>query len=99
MYNGTDELWASIMENLWTSVEDEYGKKAAHFHRERIALAGERPGNTSPPKTRMKKRQRPWWKFKMEFAAFTIFSVTGITLGLSFLDIFDFDEDVSRAGS
>ena len=41
MYSGTDTLWASLLEKLWTEVEAVCGSRAVRWHRASISLSDE----------------------------------------------------------
>lgn len=41
IYSGSDLLWASMLEKLWTAVENECGKYSVRLHRAGISLSGE----------------------------------------------------------
>ena len=41
LYNGTDLLWASLLEEMWLKVEEEFGTWSVRFHRFTIDISGE----------------------------------------------------------
>jgi len=45
-YSGTEALWASLMDNLWSAIEDEVGFKQVMQHRKSVILSNEKKGNT-----------------------------------------------------
>lgn len=61
-YNGTDLLWASILEKIWTEVEKEFGKFAVRSHRASIAISGETDDDDT--ETRQNKRQIALFRLK-----------------------------------
>jgi len=56
VYNGSDVLWASLMESLWTAVEAELGADTVRLHRASINLARETGNENISHQTRMDKR-------------------------------------------
>jgi len=51
-YNGSDNLWASFMETLWTDIESHFGRDAVRRHRASIALSSEKDSDDIETKTR-----------------------------------------------
>ena len=41
VYSGTDILWASLLERLWTEVEAVCGSRSIRWHRASISLSDE----------------------------------------------------------
>ena len=41
LYNGTDLLWAALLEEMWTKVEEEYGSFSVRYHRFSISISCE----------------------------------------------------------
>lgn len=87
-YQGSDLLWASLMNDLWGAVEAQFGKQAVRYHRAGIALANEDPFDESfralSPEEKAKKRKRALLMFRARYClSFSIFLVaTAVTLAL-----------------
>jgi len=94
VFNGSDILWASLMEELWTRIEFKFGKNAVRLHRASINLAGEMPGDDSHPRTRANARQFALYKFYAASILSTVLAIAGIIWGLCFLDVFKLSDDV-----
>uniref|UniRef100_A0A7S3VFJ7 KAP NTPase domain-containing protein n=1 Tax=Chaetoceros debilis TaxID=122233 RepID=A0A7S3VFJ7_9STRA len=94
VFNGSDILWASLMETLWTRIEFEFGKYAVQRHRASINLAGEMPGDDSHPRTRTNARKLALYKFYVVSILSTLLSIAGIIWGLYFLGVFKLSDDV-----
>lgn len=85
VFNGSDTLWASLMESMWRSVEFQYGRNAVRLHRASINLAGEKPGDPRPLEIRTKKRAMALYKFYAEAFISLLISSGGIIGGLFFM--------------
>jgi len=85
VFNGSDVLWASLMESLWRAVEFELGKPAVRWHRASINLASERQGDPTPLEMRAKKRSLALWKFRVLSIISTVLSITTAIVVLYFL--------------
>ncbi len=55
VYQGSDLLWASLLEVIWKSIEAKHGKGSVTLHRAKVALSGELDGDD--PETRRSKRE------------------------------------------
>ena len=67
VYDGSDVLWAALMEKLWTAVEAEFGYFAVRRHRASIRLAGEKADDSNPKHLRVERRELALFKFKAIF--------------------------------
>eukprot|EP00554_Chaetoceros_debilis_P000137 CAMPEP_0194096296 /NCGR_PEP_ID=MMETSP0149-20130528/57269_1 /TAXON_ID=122233 /ORGANISM="Chaetoceros debilis, Strain MM31A-1" /LENGTH=1660 /DNA_ID=CAMNT_0038782267 /DNA_START=22 /DNA_END=5005 /DNA_ORIENTATION=+ len=85
VYNGSDLLWASLMEKLWLAVEDEYGANAVRLHRASITLAGEKPDDNTPQQTKMDRRRLALYKFYFFATLSSILWIGATTLGILLL--------------
>jgi len=92
--SGSDVLWASIMEALWTKIEFEYSINAVILHRASINLACEMAGDDSHPRTRANTRKFALIKFYAKFILSTSLSIVGIVGGLYFLGYIELSGDV-----
>lgn len=45
-HSGTETLWASLMDSLWSTIEDEVGFKQVMQHRKSVILSNDEKGNT-----------------------------------------------------
>lgn len=76
LYNGTDLLWASLLEEMWSKVEAEFGIYRVRFHRFSIHLSGEL--QTDDPKVKKSKRKIAILKWKCRLVVYLILSVLGV---------------------
>ena len=74
-YQGSDLLWASLMKDLWDSVEAEFGKDAVRYHRAGIALANENPFDETNrimlPQEKARNRKRALLMFRARSYLYT----------------------------
>jgi len=83
VYNGSDVLWASLMECLLKSVETEYGQSAVRMHRVSIALSQETP--TDVIEIRKRKRREALSNYKLKVVVSSIVALLGTCLGIFLL--------------
>jgi len=57
VYSGTDLLWASLLEQMWSRVEEEFGSRQVRLHRASIRLAKEDLGNNNAGAVDLRTRQ------------------------------------------
>ena len=97
VYDGSDVLWASLMETLWTAVEREYGATTVRLHRASINFGREEEQEGDVPMDiKIKRRKQALFKYRASLYISPILSVAGIILGLYFLDIFKLSEDIKE---
>jgi Leucine-rich repeat (LRR) protein len=77
LYNGTDVLWAAILEEMWMKVEAEYGTNTVRFHRFRISISGE--SKSDDPKVKESKRKTALIKMTIKVICYVVLS-TVITI-------------------
>jgi len=80
VFNGSDILWASLMETLWTSVEEEFGTFTVRSHRASIALSDEK--SCDSPRIRSNKRDTALFQYKMKLVIFSILALIGVGGGI-----------------
>ena len=97
VYDGSDVLWASLMESLWTAVEAELGEAIVRLHRASINLTGETGNENISRQSRMDRRELELYKFHAFAVISSILSVIGIVWGLYFLHVFDLPDDIEEA--
>ena len=80
VYNGTDVLWASLMECLLKSIETEYDQRAVRMHRVSIALSQETPNDDF--EVRKQKRKASIFNYLLKVVVSSIVAVLGTFLGI-----------------
>ena len=85
-YNGSDNLWASFMETLWTDIESHFGRDAVRRHRASIALSSEEDSDDIETKTR--KRDEALFRYYATTIFAFLITVAGVGLGVFLLAYF-----------
>ncbi|GFH56940.1 hypothetical protein CTEN210_13416 [Chaetoceros tenuissimus] len=96
-YNGTDNLWASFMENIWSAIESEFTSNEIRLHRASIALSNEDENDDWD--TKQKKRKKALQEFYIWSIISFILAVAGTSIGIWLLvskAIFDFKNNRSH---
>jgi hypothetical protein len=92
-YQGSDQLWASVIEHIWTNIEAEHGPTSVKLHRASVALSGEL--NIDDLDVRRKKRNDAIFFLKLR-AILVVSAALGAAVylgvsGSSFLNFFNDD--------
>jgi len=85
-YNGSDNLWASFMETLWTQVESTFSKDDVRRHRASIALSNE--DDSDDIETRTCKRNEALFRYYVTTILAFLVAVGGVGLGVFLLAYF-----------
>jgi Leucine-rich repeat (LRR) protein len=92
-YQGSDRLWASVIEKIWTNIEAEHGPNSVKEHRASVALSGEL--NDDNMDIRRKKRKEAIFFLRLKgFLYLSTALGTAVYLGVSgssFLNFFNDD--------
>lgn len=87
-YRGADNLWASMMLNLWKAVEDEFDKDTVTWHRVGVELA-ELSDSESDLNAKEKARERAREQFRSYLNVImwwgTVFLLTALVVGTIFI--------------
>jgi len=83
VYSGTDLLWASLLEQMWSRVEEEFGSRQVRLHSAIIRLAKEDLGNTNAGAVDLRTRQHKRYvalllyrfKFFLSITCLTVFAI------------------------
>jgi len=78
VYSGSEFLWASLIEELWTTVEKSVGKHQVRFHRASIELSGEDSNDSIEVKRQ--KRQQALWNYHLNWYISAILGLVGTTI-------------------
>ena len=88
LYNGTDVLWAAVLEEMWARVEADYGKFTVRFHRFLISISGE--SKHDDRKVKESKRKTALLMLVIKFVSYFVLAVL---ITIFFDDIIKFSED------
>ena len=86
-YSGSDNLWASFMETLWTQVESTFSEHAVRIHRASIALSTNED-DSDDIETRTRKRNEALFRYYVTTILAFLGAVGGVGLGVFLLVYF-----------
>lgn len=80
-YNGSDNLWASFMEELWSSVENEFSPFQVRMHRASISLVNGDDIDDNDWEEKERRRSAALFQFYVRSALTSILALSGVSIG------------------